>query len=457
MPSPIDLTRRLIERVFTRGALTLSILTFAYFGLGLVRNRVLSNAYGASAEYEAYLAAFRIPEIAFDVVVAAGLTAPFVPIFTNLRDRDVDAAHRFGQTVLTAAVLVIAGLSLVLVVIAPLTVEWIVPSFDAATRELYVDLLRLSCLSQLFFAASFVLGEVLVAHRQFFFYALAPLFYTGGIIAGTVLLHGRLGVAGAAVGAVAGAFAHLIVRSIGIARTPFRPRPRLAIGTAAFREFVRLMLPRMVSHPIDPVTVAFFTRLATGIGIGATTSYNYASDYQVVPVSLIGSAFSLAVFPSLSAAWNSGDGSAYRAILRRNVATVAGLTIAAAAVLAILAHPIIAIVHGGGLFTAADVDRTAFVLALFALSIPFDSLAYPLSRALYASHNTLLQVVASFAGFGTLIVSASVLTGEIGIAAIPVGYTLGTAVKAALLAFFVRRRLRLLPVASPAGSSGSGR
>src|SRR6185503_17781258 len=302
MPSPIDLTRRLIERVFPRGALTLSILTFAYFGLGLVRNRVLSNAYGANAEYEAYLAAFRIPEIAFDVVVAAGLTAPFVPIFTNLRDRDVVAAHRFGQTVLTAAVLVIAALSLVLVVMAPLTVEWIAPSFDAPTRELYVGLLRLSCLSQLFFAASFVLGEVLVAHRQFFFYALAPLFYTGGIIAGTVLLHGRIGVAGAAVGAVAGAFAHLVVRSIGIARTSFRPRPRLA----------------------------------TGIGIGATTSYNYASDYQVVPVSLIGSAFSLAVFPSLSAAWNSGDGTAYRAILRRNVVTVAGLTIAAAAVLAVL-------------------------------------------------------------------------------------------------------------------------
>ena len=63
-----------------------------------------------------------------------------------------------------------------------------------------------------------------------------------------------------------------------------------------------------MSHPIDPVTVAFFTRLATGIGVGATTSYVYAADYQVVPVSLIGSAFSLAVFPSLAAAWNGGDG-----------------------------------------------------------------------------------------------------------------------------------------------------
>ena len=202
----------------------------------------------------------------------------------------------------------------------------------------------------MFFAASFVLGEVLVAHRRFFLYALAPLLYTSGIIAGTLLLGGRLGVAGAAVGAVAGAAAHLVVRSIGIARTPFRPRPRLAVGTPAFREFIRLMLPRMVSHPIDPLTVAFFTRLATGIGVGALTSYNYAADYQVVPVSLIGSAFSLAVFPSLAAAWNEGDGPTFRAVLRRNVLTIGALTFAAAIVLAILARPLIEIVHAGGRF-----------------------------------------------------------------------------------------------------------
>jgi len=452
----LALVRRLIDRVFPRGALTLSVLTFAYFGLGLVRNRVLSTAYGSSAEYEAYLAAFRIPEILFDVVVAAGLTAPFVPIFSGLRERDAGAADRFGQTVLTVLVLVIAALSLVLVVIAPTTVEWIAPDFDPPTRELYVSLLRLSCISQVFFAASFVLGEVLVAHRRFFLYALAPLLYTGGIIAGTVLLGSRLGVTGTAVGAVAGAAAHLVVRTLGIARTPFRPRPRLAIRTPAFREFVRLMLPRMVSHPIDPLTVAFFTRLATGIGVGALTSYNYASDYQVVPVSLIGSAFSLAVFPSLAAAWNEGDGPVFRAILRRNVVTVALLTLVAAIALAILAHPIIQIVHGGGRFGAADVDRTAFVLALFALSIPFDSLSYPLSRALYASHNTLLQVAASIAGFATLVVAAALLSGPVGIAAIPLGYALGTALKAGLLAVFVRQRLRLLPAGSPL-ARGDGR
>jgi putative peptidoglycan lipid II flippase len=443
--------RDLVRVVFPRGALTLAVLMFAYYGLGLVRNRVQSSAYGAGIDFEAYVAAFRIPEIAFDVVVAAGLAAPFVPIFSGLRDRDPDAADRFGQTVLTTAVLAVSTLSLLLAVIAPVTVEWLVPSFDARARELYVSLFRLSCLAQVFFAGSFVLGEVLVAHRRFLAYALAPLLYTGGAIVGTILLAPRLGVSGTAIGAVAGAAGHLLVRLVGVFRTPFRPRFRLAVRMPAFGEFVRLMVPRMASAPIDPLTVAFFTRMATGIGVGALTSYNYASDYQVVPVSLIGSTFSLAVFPTLSAAWNERDEREFRTVLVRNVATILALTAVAAVLLALLAYPVIERIHGGGAFGAADVDRTAFVLALFAISVPLDSLAYPLSRALYASHNTILQVVASGTGLAAIIAVTIALTPAVGIAAIPVGYAAGTGLKAALLAVFVRSRLALL---SRAGSSG---
>ena len=84
-----------IERVFPRGAILLSVLSLAYFATGIVRNRVFANTYGAGAELDAYNAAFRIPEIALDVLVAAGLTAPFVPIYSRLRHDEGD--DRSGQ------------------------------------------------------------------------------------------------------------------------------------------------------------------------------------------------------------------------------------------------------------------------------------------------------------------------------------------------------------------------
>ncbi|HEX5148389.1 MAG TPA: lipid II flippase MurJ, partial [Candidatus Limnocylindrales bacterium] len=195
MPSTLVQTfRRLLDRVFPRGAILLSVLSLGYFAMGIIRNRVFANTYGAGAELDAYNAAFRIPEVALDVLVAAGLTAPFVPIFTTLRRHDESGANDFGRTVLTAATVVMAIASAILFVIAPWLAERVGQGFDASTQATYVELLRINCLAQIMFAASICIGEVLVAHRQFLYYALAPILYTGGIILGTVLLSDTLGI-----------------------------------------------------------------------------------------------------------------------------------------------------------------------------------------------------------------------------------------------------------------------
>jgi len=371
----------------------------------------------------AFTVAYQIPNLIRSLVADAALGAAFVPIFNGLRRRDEAAAHDFARTVLTVAVLVMSVVILGLFLVAPATVEIVAPSFDPATRALYVDLFRLMCVTPVLFAASIAIGEVLVAHQRFLFYALAPILYTGGIVIGTVLFGHRYGIHATALGAVGGAVAHLAIRAIGLLRTPFRIRPRLAIRTPAFREFAR---------------------------VGAVTSFNFASDYQVVPVSLIGVSFSLAVFPTLAAAWAAGDATTFRRILGRNLVTIGGLTVLAAIALAIVAHPLVAVLLGGGAFGPDDVDRTATVLSAYALSIPLDSLSYPLSRALYATHNTVLQVIASVAGFATILAVGSSLAGPVGIVAIPLAAAAGGAGKVGLLVLFLVPRLRRIEIDGPA-------
>ncbi len=205
------------------------------------------------------------------------------------------------------------------------------------------------------------------------------------------------------------------------------------------------MLPRMVSFPIEPVMFTVFASLASQLGPGSVSSLNFASDFQVVPVSLIGVSFSLAVFPTLSAAFAAGNRGTFQSTLIRNVATIGVLTTVAALVLFVLGEFGIRLLLGGGRFSEADVARTSLVLAAFALSVPFDSLSYPLSRGLYATRNTVLQVIASFAGFGTIIVAASVFVPTAGIVAIPLAYAAGSAIKVALLAIFLVPRVRRIP------------
>ena len=456
MPDVRRTTRSLIDRVFPPGAILLSTLTFVYFGAGIVRNRVFANTYGAGAELDAYNAAFRIPEIALDVLVAAGLTAPFVPIFTSLRRDDASdgSANAFGRTVLTGAVLVMTIASALIFLAAPWLATQIGRGFDQPTQELYIQLLRINCGAQILFAASICIGEILVANRQFLFYALAPVLYTTGIIVGTVLGAERFGIVATAWGAVGGAVAHLAIRSVGILRTTFRYRPSLRVRTPAFREFFRLMIPRMISHPIEPLMFTYFTVLASTLAVGSVSAVNFAADYQVVPVSLIGVSFSLAVFPTLSAAFADRDRDAFGAILRRNVVTIAVLTTAAAAVLLVGAPILVRVLLGGGRFDESGVATTSAVVAAFALSVPFDALAYPLSRGLYATHDTVRQVIASFAGFFTVIGVSTAIVGSVGVLAIPLGYAAGMVVKDILLVAFLLPRVRRIgePGPRPAGA-----
>ena len=88
--------------------------------------------------------------------------------------------------------------------------------------------------------------------------------------------------------------------------------------------------------------------------------------------------------------------------------------------------------------------------------MPFDALAYPLSRGLYATHDTIRQVGASFAGFGVVIGTSTVLAPSLGLLAIPIGYALGMIVKDALLSMFLVRRVRAIGQSTAQEVAGVG-
>src|SRR3954454_21078144 len=405
--------RAWLDRFLPRGAIVLSVLSFGAYGMGLVRDRIFARTFGAGSELDAYNAAFVVPELLFDVLIAGGLAAPFVPVFLKLRSEDADAADDFGRTILTLAVLVMAPVAAVLFIFAPLTVGFVASGFDQPQRDLYTQLFRLMCVTPLIFTASIVLGEMLVAKRRFLFYGLAPLLYNGGIVAGTIVLGPRIGISAAAIGAVGGALLHLGIRVVGVLRADFRIRPRLAVRTAAVREFGTLMIPRMAGAPIEPLTFQFFTNVASGFVAGSVSSVSFARNFESVPVSLVGVAFSLAAFPALSAAAAVGDRSRFLAVLRANIFTIGVLTAAAAVVLFVLSTFVIDLLLGGGAFDQEDVQRTALLLSAFALAVPLESLTYPLARAVYATRNTLLPVLASIAGLVVTIVATQLLSPQL--------------------------------------------
>ena len=442
--------RHLLDRYVPRGAILLSVLTFGSYLMGLVRDRILTRTFGAGADLDAFNAAFVIPELSLGIVVASGVAAPFVPIFSGLRREQEPEALAFGQTILTLAVIAMGVVSALLFVFAPLTVPIVASGFGPEQQQLYIELFRVMTLTPVIFAASMVLGEVLVADRRFLYYGLAPILYNAGLAFGALFLSPEFGIFGPAIGAVLGALLHLGIRVFGVRGTGFHIRARLSFATAGLMDFFRLMLPKTASSPIEPLTFLFFTNVASTLVAGSITSVSLARNFQSVPVSLVGVAFSLAAFPLLSSAYAAGDRRAFGRIVRMNTLSIGVLTVCSAIGLVAIGELAIDVLLGGGLFDQEDVQRTALVLAVFAISIPFESLGHLFSRAIYATRHTTLQVVASLVGFVVTIAATLATVEALDIVAIPFGFAAGSIVRFVLLLAVLLPRIRGMPAGEPA-------
>jgi putative peptidoglycan lipid II flippase len=444
--------RSAVARFLPAGGVLLSVLLFGNYAVGQLRDRIFAQTFGAGGELDAYNAAFVLPELLLDVLVASGLAAPFIPIFLQLRGEEAGRANRFGQTILTGAVLVMTAVSAVLFVFAPQTTALIARGFTSEEQELYTNLFRVMLITPILFAASLSIGDVLLAERRFFTYGVAPLLYNAGIIVGTIAFSGAVGIYGAAIGAILGALLHLGIRLIGLRGTGFRPALRLE-STPAVGEFVRLMLPKMISHPIEPLTFLFFTSVASTMVEGSISSVSFARNYQSAAVSIVGVGFALAAFPALSTAYAAADRRGFTRALFLNLTTILTLTTAGAIVLFALSTFIVDFFLGGGAFDAQDVATTALILSAFTISIPLESVTHLLSRAIYATHHTLLQVFSSLGGFAVTVVATLALVPSTGVAAIPLGFAVGQAVKVLLLAISLAVRLRAFPDLHLVGST----
>jgi putative peptidoglycan lipid II flippase len=436
---------RLLERL-PPGALLLSVLTFGSYLMGLVRDRVFARTFGAGSELDVYNAALVLPELVLDVLVLAGLTAAFVPILLRVERDDASTGLAFARTVITTSSLVMAVASLVLFVVAPWTVDLVAPGFDAAQAEQYTVLFRQMCLTSFVFAVSFALGELLVARQRFLAYGVAPLLYNLGIVLGALLLAPIVGIEGVAIGTLVGALLHLGVRVVGVVRTGFRYRPAFEVRTPGFREYLRLSVPRALAQPIEAVTFLFFTRVASEMASGSVSAVSFARNFQSVPVSLIGIAFSVAAFPVLSRVAASGDRGRFGRLVRDNVVLIGGLSAIAGLALALVAGFGIRLLLGGEAFDEDDVAITTTLLVAFAISVPLESLTHVLARSIYATRHTLLPVLASLVGLAVIVVTLELLRGSEGLVAVPLAFAAGMAARVCILLGALAWRVRVLPM-----------
>ena len=151
--------------------------------LGYVRLVVIGNTFGASADLDAFFAAFRIPDLIFQLVAAGALSSALVPVvsglfITNERQR----AWRVVSTVTNLMLIGLAILAAAFFVFAPAIVPIITPGFEGEQLDMTIQLTRIMLLSPIFLAMGAVATSVLNAGGRFSAAAIAPIVYNLAII-----------------------------------------------------------------------------------------------------------------------------------------------------------------------------------------------------------------------------------------------------------------------------------
>lgn len=421
------------------------IVTFAFLLsriLGYVRYVVIANAVPVGPELDAFFAAFRIPDFLFQLVAAGALSSALIPVVAALFATDEEArAWRVVSTVTTLMLSALLVLAAIVLVAAPQLVPPITPGFDDATLARTVELTRIMVLSPLFLAAGAVATSVLNARGRFAAAAAAPLVYNLAIIAGAIVLVPMFGVAGLAMGVVAGAIGHVLVQLPALRRIGARIRPRIGLADPQARQALLLMVPRAIGLGGTQVVFLVMTSLASSLEPGSISVFNFAFVVLQIPIGVIGVPLGVVLLPSLSREVATGGVEAFRRLLVRGLGMLAWVMIAIAALGIVVSEDVTRLLFDYGSIGEGVLERTATTLAVFLLGLTAHSLIAVLARAFYAHQDTATPVAAALVAVAANIVIGIVLVGPLGLTGLAAAIAASAWLELTTLVVLLRRRL----------------
>lgn len=411
--------------------------------VGVARDRVFAHYFGASPVMDAYYAAFKFPDLIYNLLIVGALTAGFIPTFTKLfyQGSDKTPAWKLANNVINIVfVVLLLTVCLGLVFTAPL-MSVVAPGFTGERLTLVTTFTRIMFFSPLLLGISMVLGGILQSLRQFVLYSIAPIFYNLGIIFGAVFLVRPLGPAGLAWGVVLGALLHAAIQTIGAYANGYRWKWEWNLKDPATRQIGRLMLPRTVGLAFTQINNIIVTTLASLLAVGSVTIYNFADNLQAVPTGLIAIPFALAVFPVLSNLSAPADRPQFIAWVSGTARKILFLIVPVMMAMLILRAQIVRVVYGTGAFGWGATIATADALAFFALGLIGQALIPLFVRAFFALSDSKTPFFISIVSEITTIIFSLLLMKPLGVAGLALGSSIGDLLNCLLLVFYLRRTL----------------
>lgn len=427
------------SRALARAGLIVSGAFLVSRVLGWVRVVVIGNIFPPGPDFTAFVAAFRLPDVMFQLVAAGALSSAVIPIVAALLAKDESA--RAWRVVSTIANMMLVGLlilGIVVLVAAPAITEAINPGFGPELVNRTVDLTRIMVLSPIFLALGSLISSVLNARGRFAASAIAPIVYNVAIIGAALVLTSSLGVIGLAVGVVAGSLAHLLVQVAPLRSLGFRYDRRIDLDDLEARRALKLMAPRALGLGAGQITFVVLGSVASTLGTAAPALFYIAFTLLQIPIGVIGVPLGVVVLPTLSREAGLGNLHEFAALMSRAIRLILFVMLPITGISIVLRSEIVGVMFG---YTGEPLAVTASTLLAFLTGLTAHALIAILARAFFARHDTRTPLAAAILAVVITSALAGALAGPFGLAGLGLAIAIAAWVETIVLIVLLRRSL----------------
>lgn len=433
-----------------RSAGLVSVAVMCSRVLGLVREQVMAALFGAGKEYDAFVVAFRIPNLLRDLFAEGALSSAFVAVFTDYDSTKGEAeTWRLANNVLAGIAVILSLITLLGMVLSGSLVKLIAPDFSLVPDK--AELTRLLTVIMfpflVFVSLAAVVMGILNSKGRFFIPSLASSFFNVGSLVGGVGLalllpkFGQPAIVGMAIGTLLGGFLQLACQIPALRSTGFRLRPVLDWSDPGLRRVFGLMLPAIVGLGATQINIFVNTNFASSCVEGSVSWLNYAFRLVQFPIGMFGVAVSIAAMPVISRCAALRDLQGVRETYVSALTMGFCLTLPATVGLWVLAEPVIRVIFEHGHFAPEDTLRTAEALSYYVVGLFAYSAVKITVPVFYALNDTKYPVIGSFLAVAANILIITVSIGGMQHKAIALGTSCAMIGNFLFLSLILYRRL----------------
>lgn len=389
--------------------------------LGLVREMIFARYFGAGFLYDAYVVAFRIPNVLRDLFAEGALSVAFVKVFTDYQiNKSEKEAWRLASLILNLLAVILSVICIVGIIFSRQFVDMIADGFSPEKAALATTLTQIMFPFILLVALAAVAMGVLNTKGVFGIPASAStVFNIASIIFGLGIAYWLSGggwlssadknaipdapsqwaIIGMAIGTLIGGAAQFLIQVPSLIRVGFRFLPVLSLADEGVRKVIALMTPAILGTSAVQINVMINTYFVSGID-GAQSWLNYAFRLMQFPIGLFGVAVGTAAIPVMSRLASENKTREFRDTISSSMNLVFLMTLPSACGLIVLGEPIIRLIYEHGKFDATATSMTAVALAGYSIGLTGYAAIKILSPAFYALNDAKTPMVIAIVSIG---------------------------------------------------------